>query len=474
MQILKKTILHSVLFFGYICCAQYQCPKIESPLDGDTDVAVDSQVSWNTVGGIDGYSVSLGTSPGASDILNSRSAALVNYLEPSTGLPDATEIFVTISLFLDDGTFVTCPTESFTTVDITTPPGCTVLDSTLANMPNVSTGENIVWEYAPTASGYRVAIGTAPDNFDILPETDLGNVLQYDPTESLPVNSEIFVKLIPYNDNGDAAPCALEQFTTGDSNIDCEQFRPEITLPETIGICPNETETVVASEDVASGFRWYRVSDDGSEQLIAEGSTVSLSNIGRYRYEAYTDVSLLGEKSECASSSYFSVVSSEVATVEDVLVDRAASGVELTVIVSGGGTYEFALDEEDGPFQDSNVFSDVSDGNHLIYVRDKNGCGVLEYDFIQTIAKNDFPNFFTPNGDNTNDYWQFTPVFDTQASLEFVYIYDRFGKFLLFIDPESRGWDGTFQGRPMPSSTYWYRALSKNGKEVQGYFALKR
>ncbi len=152
----------SSILFGMFCSAQVSCPVITLPSNGDIDVPVDTQVIWDLVSGIDGYSVSLGTTPGGSDIYNSRSAALVNSLVPIVGLPDNTEIFVTISLFLDDGfTFITCPSQSFRTVDVTTPPNCTFLNNPVPNSENVALGENIIWDYAPRATGYRLAIGTS-------------------------------------------------------------------------------------------------------------------------------------------------------------------------------------------------------------------------------------------------------------------------------------------------------------------------
>lgn len=323
---MKRIFILVLPLFSWLCSAQFQCPRIENPLNGAIDVAVDTEVSWNTVGGIDGYSVSLGTSPGASDILNSRSAALVNFLSPTIGLPDNTEIFVTISLFLD-GSFVTCPSESFTTVDITTPPSCAKLSDPVANTPNVKLGQNITWIYAPTATGYRLTIGTTQGGSDILAETDLGNVLRYDPPDNLPTNSEIFVKLVPYNENGDTENCIEQRFMTGDSDIDCELFRPEIGLAETFGLCQADSEITISSDDADEGFRWYKVNDDGTESLISETRTITVSDIGQYRYEAYNDVSVFGDNTECASSAYFSVVPSEAATVEYIEVDSDASGI---------------------------------------------------------------------------------------------------------------------------------------------------
>ena len=472
---LKSILFITSLLLGVFCSAQVSCPSITLPLNRDVDVAVDTRVAWDLVSGIDGYSVSLGTSAGGSDIYNSRSAALVNSLVPIVGLPDNTEIFVTISLFLNDGTtFITCPSESFRTVDVTTAPNCTVLNNPLPNSEDVALGENIIWDYAPKATGYRLAIGTAQNDDDLLPETDVGNVLSYSLVENFPINTEIFVTITPYNENGDAGICRVERFTTGDSSIDCDVFSPEISIPESIGLCENETEVTIISEDRADGFRWFKINTDSTEELVSETNVFITQDIGSYRYEAYITVSILGEITECASITEFQVVRSEVALVESVEVAINALGLDLIVNVSGNGSYDYALDDENGPYQDSNVFRNVSEGDHQIFVKDKNGCGTVTYDFTQSLKPDDFPKFFTPNNDGINDYWQLSPVNDNVPSLRALYIFDRYGNLLSQINPDSIGWDGTYKGRPMPSSTYWFKAVSVFDREIQGYFALKR
>jgi len=463
------------LLFGILLSAQVTCPTITLPVNGDVDVAVDTQVVWDLVSGIDGYSVSLGTSPGASDIYNSRSAALVNSLVPIVGLPDNTEIFVTISMFLNDGTtFITCPSESFRTVDVTTPPNCTFLNNPAPNSENVPIGENITWDYAPTATGYWLSIGTSENDSDLLPLTDVGNVLSYSLVDNLPINTEVFVTITPYNDNGDAGVCRVERFTTGDSSIDCDLFRPEISIPDSIGLCEGESEVTIISEDRADGYRWFKINEDGTEELVSETNTFTTQDIGSYRYEAFISVSIFGEITECSSINEFQVVRSEAAIVERIEADVTAFGLDLIVNVIGNGSYDYALDDENGPYQDSNVFRNVAEGDHLIYVRDKNGCGTITYEFIQTLRPDDFPKFFTPNNDGINDYWQLSPINDNVPSLRTLYVFDRYGKLLTQLDPESIGWDGTYNGQPMPSSTYWYKAVSVFDREIQGYFALKR
>ncbi|HET8810447.1 MAG TPA: T9SS type B sorting domain-containing protein, partial [Flavobacteriaceae bacterium] len=67
----------------------------------------------------------------------------------------------------------------------------------------------------------------------------------------------------------------------------------------------------------------------------------------------------------------------------------------------------------------------------------------------------DYPKFFTPNGDGYNDTWNIIGISD-QPNAQ-IYIFDRYGKLLKQLSPTGPGWDGTYNGRPMPSSDYWFR-----------------
>lgn len=81
-----------------------------------------------------------------------------------------------------------------------------------------------------------------------------------------------------------------------------------------------------------------------------------------------------------------------------------------------------------------------------------------------------FPQFFTPNGDGQNDNW----IPKTGVRLRHVHIFDRFGKLLKELDPNGPGWDGTFQGKDMPSDDYWYRIVTTNELIQTGHFSLIR
>lgn len=82
-----------------------------------------------------------------------------------------------------------------------------------------------------------------------------------------------------------------------------------------------------------------------------------------------------------------------------------------------------------------------------------------------------FPKFFTPNNDGHNDTWRVEPT--VASRLNAIYIFDRFGKLLQQLPPNS-GWDGMSSGRHMPSDDYWFKALTKENEEIRGHFSLIR
>jgi gliding motility-associated-like protein len=36
------------------------------------------------------------------------------------------------------------------------------------------------------------------------------------------------------------------------------------------------------------------------------------------------------------------------------------------------------------------------------------------------------------------------------------YVFDRYGKLLKQLYPNGPGWDGTYNGQPMPADDYWF------------------
>jgi len=161
-------------------------------------------------------------------------------------------------------------------------------------------------------------------------------------------------------------------------------------------------------------------------------------------------------------------------TIDEVKITDSfgdTNAVEVMAYAGPGIMLEYKLDE--GSWQDSNIFLDVTPGEHTVYVRIKGE----PCEASKVITVMDYPKFFTPNNDGYNDTWNIWSL-KNQPDTK-IYIFDRFGKLIKQLSPAGAGWDGTFNGQPLPSTDYWFKAEyidPKTGlsKEVTGHFSLKR
>jgi gliding motility-associated-like protein len=172
----------------------------------------------------------------------------------------------------------------------------------------------------------------------------------------------------------------------------------------------------------------------------------------------------------CSKERTITVLPSNIATIASIEVTDTTQNNTITVNVSGEGDYEYSLDDIYGFYQDSNLFENVSAGFHTVYVRDKNNCGIVE-EIISVIG---FPLFFTPNNDSYNDTWQIYGLSSQFQPNSIIYIYDRYGKLLKQLNPSGPGWDGTFNGKRLPNSDYWFHVTLEDGRTFRSHFTLKR
>jgi gliding motility-associated-like protein len=87
-----------------------------------------------------------------------------------------------------------------------------------------------------------------------------------------------------------------------------------------------------------------------------------------------------------------------------------------------------------------------------------------------------FPNSFTPNGDGTNDIFRSNQ--DANPLKFQLSIYSRWGTFIFKSQSILKGWDGTYNGKPVPFGVfYWVASYTRiDGKDVaqSGYVTLIR
>ncbi len=242
-------------------------------------------------------------------------------------------------------------------------------------------------------------------------------------------------------------------------------FTPELLPNESLNYCLNnfpETITLFGGviNDNSSNF-YYQWLFNGSDTGV-NTSFIDVNETGIYTV-------IVTDPNGCFNSRDITLTPSNEPTFESLQFTELTNNNTAIITVSGEGNYEYALDNENGFYQNENSFSGLEPGFHSIYIRDKNGCGYISKDFSIL----GFPKFFTPNDDTINDVWK--PIganSEFNTNLE-ILIFNRYGKLLQATNP-ILGWDGTLNGLVLPSDDYWYIISHPNGKQYSGHFSLKR
>jgi gliding motility-associated-like protein len=248
---------------------------------------------------------------------------------------------------------------------------------------------------------------------------------------------------------------------------------PEPTLTEDGFICVDEnnvTQRKFRMETGLSGsnydFQWY----EDNVAIAAPAGTTDFYDADKAT--TYT-VEITDNTTGCQRSAMTKITSSlQPKTVTATVLsgyfdDNATIEIKVDPI---NGDYEYQLDF--GPFQDSNIFSNVPSGDHNVYARDKRECNTTA---AFSIKITNYPKFFTPNGDGINDYWN---IFNLSNQINAkIYIFDRFGKFMKQISTTGQGWDGNFNTKPAAADDYWFVIKYEEqtiNKEFKAHFTLKR
>jgi len=139
-----------------------------------------------------------------------------------------------------------------------------------------------------------------------------------------------------------------------------------------------------------------------------------------------------------------------IAAADPVITSLDITNNTITVNVSGGrAPYQYSLDGI--KWQDSNVFTGLPRGENKIFVKDFYNCEPIQ---IQVTVPN-LINAITPNGDNINDFIDYSAL-AYKKNLSFV-VYDRYGNKKFEADKtRNYKWDGTSGGKKITTGTYWY------------------
>jgi gliding motility-associated-like protein len=246
--------------------------------------------------------------------------------------------------------------------------------------------------------------------------------------------------------------------------------RPEFEVDQSDPFCLSDGPVTLNTFNPKGLYTYNWKNAAGSD--IGVGSTVIINTEGTYTVIA---------KSNKGCESFpvlFDVKASGISDIDtnDVSIVELSENNTITIDDSdiGIGDYEYALDNEFGPFQDTPFFSNVSAGMYTLYVKDKNGCGTSSL----PIFVMGFPKYFTPNGDGNRDTWNIEGLSDEYVQSTTVFIYNRYGKLIKQLNPRNEGWNGTFNGQNLINTDYWFvvNLVDMTGatRVFRGHFSLLR
>jgi len=219
-------------------------------------------------------------------------------------------------------------------------------------------------------------------------------------------------------------------------------------------------------------FQW----SFNGQPIAFSGSALTVTQEGTY---SVTVTDLTNNVTSCQASSSATIIRSNGPQFDVNVLSVAFDGSHSLEVVNivGDGNYEFQVDNGPwvslSPGQTRILFEGLGAGDRIVRGRDIGGCGTLEI----PVSLIDYPKFFTPNNDGYNDTWNIIGL-GNQLDAK-IYIFDRYGKLLKQLSPSGPGWDGTYNGKQMPTNDYWFRVEytePSNGarKEFKANFTLKR
>ncbi|WGD34551.1 T9SS type B sorting domain-containing protein [Olleya sp. YS] len=387
------------------------CVTLINPLSGATNVALNETLEWNANLGACGYFLSIGTTPGGTDILNNADVGDVTSYNIGSNFPSNTQIYVTITPYFYSGNTLSCPEESFTTGTTESPTSCTTLILPTDGAIDVPITTNLEWNPSPYAIGYILNIGTTPGGDDIV-STDVENsVTTYNPSINLPESTLIYVTIIPYNNLGYATGCIEESFTT-------EGFTPNCT---TLSSPINNAINVLVNTDVswnsvmdATGYNLSVGTTSGGTDILNNQDVGNVTNFdlpadlpfGTQIYVSIIPYNTSGSAVGCTEESFITeqippictnlssplngVIDVSIATDLSWNVINNATGYLLTVGTTSGGT-DIINNQDLGNVTTFNLPTDLPDETQIFvtitpYNSAGNAIGCAEESFTTEVV----------------------------------------------------------------------------------------
>jgi gliding motility-associated-like protein len=252
-------------------------------------------------------------------------------------------------------------------------------------------------------------------------------------------------------------------YGTGQFDIIVEPT-PEINTYEERILCEGTNPTIVLD----SGIHTPALTSDYS-YLWSTGEntpTITVSEQGEYTVVVKNNVG-------CTTARTCKVTMSYLAKIKNIEVHDLVPTNYIIIDLENPDNYKYMIRFQNGmatPFQNSILFENIPGGFHELVAENLDGCGQV----IKSFSILEAPNFFTPNNDGYNDYWNLKGMDSNLYKNAVIYIFDRYGKLLKRLTPSSPGWDGNYNKSSLPEDDYWFTIEMEDGRAAKGHFSLKR
>jgi gliding motility-associated-like protein len=193
----------------------------------------------------------------------------------------------------------------------------------------------------------------------------------------------------------------------------------------------------------------------------ATTQTISSLSVGSYFVTVTDDLGCIALDTVAISVASISVLEKNLTQPEcDTTLDGA-----IEIILVGGNT-DITFEWDNG--QDSSTAINLSAGNYTVTITNVYNCTILDTTVLtaERVCNDTLVIYdvFSPNGDGKNDTWQMRDI-DIYPNC----ILRVFNKLGVLVFESNRGytelWDGTYNGKALPSDTYYYVLDLDNGRK---------
>ena len=249
--------------------------------------------------------------------------------------------------------------------------------------------------------------------------------------------------------------------------------KPSFNLTTEDTICMGNSPKLEIQADNPAGNYFYTWRDE-SGAIVGKSQSIPVFKGGVYGVIATSDKGCDSEQLSIRvkESSVSNITRSNI----EVKDDSDNNYIKVNTSHLGLGNYKFRLLDFNSNilvnYQEENLFDNLEGGNYILEINDKNGCGSQIFE-ISLIS---FPNFFSPNGDGKNDFWQIKGGKKSFYKSGTITIFNRYGKIISAFTINDVGWDGTYNGKILNKNDYWFQAILINQnnevKKRSGHFSL--